>query len=72
MKEDILEQLVDGWFLRQPATFTKHNVKYKPSSDDIADLDVKGKSLYSVSSDIDVMVVQFDKTDGKKSICGEL
>ena len=30
MKEDILEQLIDGYLLRQPGTFTKHNVKYRP------------------------------------------
>lgn len=61
MKEDILEQLVDGWFLRQPATFTKHNVKYKPNPEDIAHLSVKERSQYTVSSDIDVLAIHLDK-----------
>ena len=62
MKEDILEQLVDGWFLRQPSTFTKHNVKYKPNPADIAHLGVKEKSHYTVSSDIDVLAIHLDKS----------
>ncbi len=61
MKEDILEQLVDGYFLRQQSTFTKHNVKYKPKKEDVDDLTVKDRSQYSVPSDIDVMAVHFDK-----------
>ncbi|OFX50535.1 MAG: hypothetical protein A2066_09335 [Bacteroidetes bacterium GWB2_41_8] len=61
MKEDILEQLVDGWFLRQPATFTKHNVKYRPKSEDIKDLDTKEKSQYAVHSDIDVIAVHLNR-----------
>ncbi|MCF8373418.1 MAG: hypothetical protein K9H64_17500 [Bacteroidales bacterium] len=61
MKEDILEQLVDGYFLRQPSTFTKHNIKFKPSQSDIFSLDNKEKSKYSVSSDIDVIAVHLNK-----------
>ena len=61
MNEDILEQLVDGWFLRQNATFTKHNVKFKPNSKDISHLSVKERSLFSVPSDIDVMAVHLDR-----------
>jgi len=57
MKEDILEQLVDGYFLRKPKTFTKHNVKFKPSVEDISSLTNLEKSKYSVSSDIDVIAV---------------
>ena len=54
MKEDILEQLIDGYFLRQPATFTKHNVKYRPDQSNIKKED---KSKYSVHSDIDIISV---------------
>jgi hypothetical protein len=61
MKEDILEQLVDGWFLRQKGTFTKHNVKYRPHLDDISHLNARERSLFAVSSDIDVMAVHLDK-----------
>jgi hypothetical protein len=61
MKEDILEQLVDGYFLRKPSTFTKHNVKYRPKVEDIKELNVKDRSQYSVASDIDVMAVHWDK-----------
>lgn len=66
MKEDILEQLVDGYFLRKPATFTKHNVKYKPKSEDIAHLGKKEKSRYNVSSDIDVIAVHLNKKDKER------
>jgi len=61
MKEDILEQLVDGYFLRRPSTFTKHNVKFKPVPQDIEIFDNKTKSKYSVASDIDVIAVHLDK-----------
>ncbi len=66
MNEDILEQLVDGWFLRQNATFTKHNVKFKPNSKDISHLSVKERSLFSVPSDIDVMAVHLDREGADK------
>lgn len=54
MKEDILEQLIDGYFLRQPGTFTKHNVKYRPDQSTISK---ENKRLYSVHSDIDVITI---------------
>lgn len=54
MKEDILEQLIDGYFLRQPSTFTKHNVKYRPNLDSIKKED---KNKYSVHSDIDILSI---------------
>lgn len=54
MKEDILEQLIDGYFLRQPGTFTKHNVKYRP---DQKTLKKEDKNKYSVHSDIDILSV---------------
>ena len=34
MKEDILEQIVDDWFLSRPGVFTKHNVKFRPTPAD--------------------------------------
>lgn len=66
MKEDILEQLVDGYFLRKPATFTKHNVKFKPNSNDIAHLNKRDKSRYSVPSDIDVIAIHLNKKREEK------
>ena len=66
MKEDILEELVDGWFLRQRGTFTKHNIKYRPEISDIEHLNVKERSLYAVSSDIDVMAVHMDRKGSSK------
>ena len=60
MKEDILEQLVDGWFLRKSGTFTKHNVKYKPLQTDIVHLDTREKSRFTVSSDIDVLAIHLN------------
>ena len=54
MKEDILEELVDGYFLRQPAVFTKHNVKYRP---DLKGIHKSKKNKYSVHSDIDVLTI---------------
>jgi len=66
MKEDILEQLIDGYFLRKPTTFTKHNVKFKPTPNDIAHLDNKIRSRYNVSSDIDIIAIHLDKKDEKR------
>jgi hypothetical protein len=54
MMEDILEQLIDGYFLRQQGTFTKHNVKYRP---DLEDFKKEDKKKYSVHSDIDIMSI---------------
>jgi hypothetical protein len=54
MKEDILEQLIDGYFLRKPSTFTKHNIKYRP---DLVLLEKKDKNKYSVHSDIDIISI---------------
>ncbi|MES2380960.1 MAG: hypothetical protein V4538_07960 [Bacteroidota bacterium] len=58
MKEDILEQLIDGYFLRQVATFTKHNVKYRP---DQSSIKKEEKNKYSVHSDIDILSVNLQK-----------
>ncbi len=57
MKEDILEQAVDDWLLSQPGTFTKHNVKFKPSNDDPEWL----KGTDAVNSDIDVLAIHTKK-----------
>ena len=64
MKEDILEQLVDSYFLRKPATFTKHNVKFKPKKEDITDLSTRNK--FSVSSDIDVLAIHLNEQKDKR------
>ena len=54
MTEDILEQLVDGYLLRQPSVFTKHNIKYRPN---LEELDKSERNRYSVHSDIDVLAI---------------
>lgn len=59
MKEDILEQTVDDWFLSQDSTFTKHNIKFKPSNKD-SDFISNQDSVYS---DIDVLAVHL-KAEG--------
>lgn len=66
MKEDILEQLVDGYFLRQTSTFTKHNVKYKPNPIDISHLEIRERNKYYVSSDIDVLAIHLNKINHHK------
>lgn len=53
MKEDILEQLVEGWLVSEPGWFVKHNVKFRPdgkSEDYVSKQD-------SVHSDIDILAV---------------
>ena len=52
MTEDILEQLVDGYFKRIEGVFSKHNVKYRPS---LEGKSTEEKRKYSVHSDIDVI-----------------
>lgn len=66
MKEDILEQLVDGYFLRKTKTFTKHNVKFKPKINDLINFTNLEKSKYSVSSDIDVIAIHLGEKDENK------
>lgn len=62
MKEDILEQAVDDWFLSQPSTFTKHNVKFKPDKNH-PDFLSKSDSNFS---DIDVLAVHLGESGHKK------
>ncbi len=64
MTEDILEQLVDGWFRRKESVFTKHNVKYRPDTNKI----ILNRNKYSVHSDIDVIAVDFSDETKKVSV----
>jgi len=57
MKEDILEQIVDDWLISQTGTFTKHNVKYRPSR---SHANYK-KQTDDVHSDIDILAVNPNK-----------
>lgn len=68
MKEDILEQLIDGHFLRMPKTFTKHNVKYKPGLEHKTEIEKKDIKKYSVPSDIDILAIQLENIDNKVEI----
>lgn len=63
MKGDILEQLVDE-YLQFNGYFTKHNIKFKPSSSD-PEYDAK---LDSVPSDIDVIGINPNFNGRKKVI----
>ncbi len=51
MKADILEQLIEDWFVSKPGWFVKHNIKFRPSK--------KHKNYNSkkdcVHSDIDIL-----------------
>lgn len=31
MKEDILEQLIEDWYVTNSGWFVKHNIKYRPN-----------------------------------------
>lgn len=62
MKEDILEQAVDDWFLSQTGTFTKHNIKFKPSKEDP---EFK-KGSDAVNSDIDILAVHTNRRKVEK------
>ncbi len=62
MKEDILEQMVDDWLLSSNATFTKHNVKFKPIATDV-DFDSHSDA---VPSDIDILAVHLNAKGYKR------
>lgn len=51
MKEDILEQLIEDWYVTNPGWFVKHNVKYRPSN---SHFEFNSKKD-SVNSDIDII-----------------
>lgn len=63
MKEDILEQLVEDWFVSRTGWFVKHNIKYRP--------DKKHKEYNSnkdsVHSDIDILAFS-NILKGKESV----
>ena len=47
MKEDILEQLAEDYFLKFDGNFVKHNVKFRPDKEDHEDYDPKNDSVHS-------------------------
>ena len=53
MKEDILEQLVEDWFVSQSGYFVKHNIKYRPDRNHVEYIANKD----SVHSDIDILAI---------------
>jgi hypothetical protein len=53
MKEDILEQLIEDWFVARPGFFVKHNIRFRPKKDH---RDYKPKQD-SVHSDIDILAL---------------
>ena len=46
MKEDILEQLIEDWYISNSGWFVKHNIKYRPSLQH-PDYDPKKDSVHS-------------------------
>ena len=54
MKEDILEQLVEDWFVTRHGFFVKHNIRFRPSKDHVDYVSKKD----SVNSDIDILAVK--------------
>lgn len=64
MKEDILEQMVEDWFIPKPGRFIKHNIKYRPEK---INENSKDKNKYAVHSDIDLLGIDLnhskDSTD---------
>src|SRR5262245_27716187 len=57
MKEDVLEQVVDDYLMHR-GYFTRHNIRFKPSSDH-GDFDRRADSVHS---DIDVVGVHPTRT----------
>ncbi|MCD6441467.1 MAG: hypothetical protein J7L86_06780 [Candidatus Marinimicrobia bacterium] len=53
MKEDVLEQLVEDWFISRTGYFVKHNLRYRPSKDHREYISRKD----SVHSDIDILAI---------------
>lgn len=54
MKEDILEQLVEDWFVARQGFFVKHNIRFRPSKSHENYLPKKD----SVNSDIDILAIK--------------
>lgn len=53
MKEDILEQITEDYFVSQPGYFVKSNLKYRPDPS----IDGYNATYDSVHSDIDVVAI---------------
>ena len=51
MKEDILEQLIEDWYVTNPGWFVKHNIKYRPDKNH-KEYESKKDSVHS---DIDIL-----------------
>ena len=62
MKEDILEQLVEDYYVSKPGWFVKHNVKYRPCKKH-PDYNPRQDSVHS---DIDIIAV--DKISGNVEV----
>jgi hypothetical protein len=53
MKEDILEQLIEDYYVSRPGWFVKHNIKFRPSKEH-SDYNSKKDSVHS---DIDIVAI---------------
>lgn len=60
MKEDILEQIVEDWFVTRPGWFAKHNIKYRPDQKHPDYLSKKD----CVHSDIDILAISGKEMEG--------
>ena len=59
MKEDILEQLIEDWYVTKSGWFVKHNIKYRPDKRH-ADYDIQKDSVHS---DIDILAFSPKETN---------
>jgi len=64
MKEDILEQLVEDYYVSKPGWFVKHNIKFRPLKDHPAYNSKKD----SVNSDIDIIAIDGRLKDDKNDL----
>ncbi len=62
MKEDILEQVVEDWFVSKPGYFVKHNIKFRPDKN----IDSYVSNKDSVHSDIDIMAINVNGKGNSK------
>jgi len=59
MKEDILEQIMEDYFVAKPGFFVKHNIKFRPNKEFIGYI----ANQDSVHSDIDILALNVNEKD---------
>jgi PIN domain nuclease of toxin-antitoxin system len=64
MKEDILEQLIEDWFVARNGWFVKHNIKFRPHKEHKDYISKKD----SVHSDIDILAFSHNEKGCKRVV----